>query len=406
MAILDKSGNKSLQEYFEEIGYPIYFFDNKNEKQYTSDSYYDTPSEKDNKYYEYNDDFSLDGFYVEPIKIEGVEKGDKWKIYFKKGWRILSNIRNGIKIKNKVPIIDVGYDDALKLVQLSKGSRYMLDSDVAISEDILENESEFANFENFEDVDAPDYSVILGDNPQVSTASRMVDIDKLTDSQIKKAEEKLELEKKALEESLIAKEDGTIETAMWTFDEVDALYNTQITTDDKRAYFIYLQNRNRKKLQGGFAEKYGSSYPAQAVDIIELMKKGVLFFDPSAKFGERLQPRVIYESGNIYAKWNSLEKNKDYYVSRFGIDIYNLHKEILEPIWKDVWDSRLKCNTQDDSVRLSMLPISNMAETIKVESVVNPANREEVEKNFKIYTSFRKGEKIEDVAGLEDGSAR
>lgn len=407
MAIFDKYNNKSLQEYFEEIGYPIYFFDNRNEKTYTIDSYYDTPSEKDNKYYEYTDDASLDGFYVEPIKIEGVEKGDKWKIYFKKGYGSnIRNIRNGIKIKNKVPIIDVGYDDALKLVQLSKGSRYMLDSDVAISEDILENESEFANFENFEDVDAPDYSVILGDNPQVSTASRMVDIDKLTDSQIKKAEEKLELEKKALEESLIAKEDGTIETAMWTFDEVDSLYNTQITTDDKRAYFIYLQNRNRKKLQGGFAEKYGSSYPAQAVDIIELMKKGALFFDPSAKFGERLQPRVIYESGNVYAKWNSLEKNKDYFVSRFGNDIYNLHKEILEPIWKDVWDSRLKCSTQDDSVRLSMLPISNMAETIKVETIVNPANREEVEENFRIYTSFRKGEKIEDVAGLEDGNAR
>ena len=395
MAIFDKYGNRRIQNHFEEIGYPIYYFNNSNEQKYTTDSYW---KDYTNSSKLYTEDDNLHDFFVERIRVEGVEKGDRYDIYFNS---YSTSPLESIKVYNGK--LETSYN-SIRIVQTSKGSKYMLDSDVAISEDILETQSEFANFENFEDVDAPDYSVLLGDNPQVATASRMVDVDKLTDSQLKKAEEKLKLEEKALEESLLAKENGTIESAMWTFDEVDALYNTQITTDDKRAYFIYLQNRNRKKLKGGFAEKYGSSYPAQAVDIIELMKKGALFFDPTAKFGERLQPRVIYESGNIYAKWNSLEKNKDYFISRFGESIYNLHVEVLKPIWKEVWDSRLKCDTKDESVRLSMLPISNMANTIKITEVVNPHDREQSEKNFSIYTNFEKGERKEDIAGFKYGA--
>ncbi len=40
------------------------------------------------------------------------------------------------------------------------------------------------------------------------------------------------------------------------------------------------------------------------------MKKGALFFDPTAKVGERLQPKVIYKSGNIWKKWGSLTNKK------------------------------------------------------------------------------------------------
>ena len=401
MAIFDKDDFRRINEHLEEIGYPAQYFNNNQEKTF---SY--LGQKTNDRYYVSTENEKLDGFYVEPILVEGNEKGDKYNIFISKGGEYstyyLARALQNLQIQGGT----ITSNDSIKIqIELVKSGGKYFDGEF-VPEELSSSQGEFASFDNFENIDAPDYSVVFGDNPQVSEASRRVDIESLTDSQFKKAQEKIQKCKDELAESLSAKEEGILETAMWTFDEVDELYNTQITTEDKRAFFIYWQNKSRKALQGGFADKYGSSYPAQAVDILELMKKGALFFDPTAKFGERLQPKAIYQSGNIWKKYSSLTNQKDYYIQRFGEDIYNIHVEIIKPIYEEEWNNRLRVGGEDKTMRATILPVSDLAETIKIEQVVNPRDRAVIEENFRIYTSWKKGEKVEDISGYGDGTAR
>jgi hypothetical protein len=57
-------------------------------------------------------------------------------------------------------------------------------------------------------------------------------------------------------------------------------------------------------------------------------------------------------------------------------------------------------------MRLTLLPTSEMAHTLKIGHIVNPQNRSEIEDNFRIYTSFKKGERVEDISDRGDGTAR
>lgn len=401
MAIFDKDDFRRINEHLENIGYPAKYFNNNSEKTF---SY--LGQVENERYYVSTDNEKLDGFYVEPILVEGNEKGDKYNIYFKKeGYGIYDTRRTLESLKITNGVFNATYYPSLVHIELVKSGGKYFDGEF-VPEELSSSQGEFASFDNFENIDAPDYSVVFGDNPQVSEASRRVDIESLTDSQFKKAQEKIQKCKDELAESLSAKESGILEDAMWTFDEVDELYNSQITTEDKRAFFIYWQNKSRKALQGGFAEKYGSSYPAQAVDILELMKKGALFFDPTAKFGERLQPKAIYQSGNIWKKHSSLTNQKDYYIQRFGEEIYNIHFDIIDPIFKEEWNNRLRVSGEDKTIRATILPVSDLAETIKIEHVVNPNDRSQIEENFRIYTSWIQGEKVEDISGEGKGVAK
>jgi hypothetical protein len=330
MAIFKEDGRKKVVEFFDSIGYPVEFFNN-NKDQIDFNKFSLPYPDKDYKIF----------FYQLPISIKGVEKNDTYDIFFSnevsyKDFSDVFYVEDGkLKLKD-----EYGYswnmkksDLHFKLVQTSKGTTFLDDVEFDVEE--YEFANEFANFENFDAIDAPDYSVIYGDDPQVSVASPILNLEELTDSQIRKAEEKIQQSKKALAELIEADKKGDIESAMWTFDEVDELYNSKISADDKRAFFIYLQNKTRKKLTGDFDAKYGSPYPAQASTILELMKKGCLFYDPSSKLGERLQPKVIYKSGNIYKKWGALNNRKSEYIQRFGESIYELHEKTLKPVWEE-----------------------------------------------------------------------
>ena len=387
MARFDKSDVKRITEYFESIGYPVIFLNANDES---------GEWKQDERGFNYK-------YFNSPITIKGVQRNDEWNIFTRDGISIYGFNRYFNVVDGKIALTSLA-QDAIRLELVDAGSKFLNEQEIDLTE--YEGRNEFANFENFDDIDAPDYSSIYGDDPQVSVATPPVDIEELTASQIKKAQEKLEASKKALAELKEAERTGDIATAMWTFDEIDELYNSKITADDKRAYFIYLQNKCGKKLGGDWGEKYGSSYPAQATDILELMKKGALFYDPTAKLGERLQPKVIYKSGNIWKKWGSLTNKKEEIVKRFGEEIYLLHFQTLEPIWTEVNKNRLGVRTEDKSMRLSLLPISSLAEDIKIEGIVSPRDKATIEKNFQVYTSFKKGERVEDLIGTEGGTAR
>ena len=391
MAIFDKSETKGIVEFFERIGYPVQFI-NVNETNYDYDKTITAQDRNGNDYKVM--------FYKSPITIKGVEKNDEYNIYFSPQI-YASDLRDNIyvedgKLKMKPKTEDWrGSDTAtlFKIEVISKGTTFLDDEEYDVTE--YENANEFANFDNFDSIEAPDYSVIYGDDPQVSVASPILNIDELTASQIKKAEEKLQQSKKALADLIEADKKGDLSTAMWTFDEVDELYNSKISVDDKRAYFIYLQNKARKKLTGDWSDKYGSSYPAEATSILELMKKGALFYDPTAKLGERLQPKVIYRSGNIWKKWGSLTNKKDEYIRRFGQAIYDLHIGTLEPTWVEINKTRLSVRGDKD-MRLILIPISSLAEDIKISGIVSPTDKATIQNNFRVYTSFKKGELVED----------
>lgn len=293
------------------------------------------------------------------------------------------------------PYVDESNMFYFTIVLVNKGTTFLDDEE--ISNDEYDIANEFANFENFDSIDAPDYSVVYGDDAQVSVASPQVNLDELTANQIKKAQEKLESAKNALVELKKAEKKEDIENAMWTFDEVDELYNSKISDDDKIAFFIYLQNKNRKKLTGDWDKKYGSPYPAQATTILSLMKKGCLFYDPSANLGERLQPRVIFKGGNVWKKYGNLTSKKDDYIKRFGQEIYDLHVSNLN--WETLNANRLKV-TGEKEMRLQILPISVFAEDFKINGIVSPSDKETIKKQFNIYTSFTKDGLKEDL--LED----
>lgn len=368
MARYDKSEVKRIVEYFEGLGYSVTFLDANN-------TTFDNST----------------GYYESPITIQGAEKNDVYNIY---NSRYVGSyeLRRSFELKDG-KLTFVGEPAYFKFEVVSAGTKILDDEEYDLDEYELVNE--FANFENFDSVDAPNYSVLYGDDPQVSVASPIFNIEELTESQIKNAEEKLKASKNALAELIKAEKKGDLSTAMWTFDEIDELYNSKITTEDKRAYFIYLQNKNKKKLGGDWSVKYGSSYPAQATDILELMKKGALFYDPTAKLGERLQPKVIYKSGNIWKKWASLDNRKDEFIKRFGEGIYELHKQTLEPIYNQVKENKLSVRGEKE-MRLHLVPISSLAQDIKIGAIVNPADKASIEQNFRVYTSFKKGELVED----------
>lgn len=387
MARFDKGNTKRIIEFFEELGYSVIFFDANNE----------------NGKYEVSSEGYNIKWYESPITIKGVLKNDEWNLYNSNhggSWDLRSNFKLD---ENGVPTY-TGRDYEWRIEKVSAGTK-LLDDNVEYDAEEYLRANEFANFENFDSIDAPDYSAIYGDDPQVSVASPILNIEELTASQIKKAQEKLQESKNSLAELLKANKEGDLASAMWSFDEVDELYNSKISSDDKRAFFIYLQNKNKKKLGGDWDVKYGSPYPAQANTILELMKKGALFYDPTAKLGERLQPKVIYKSGNIWKKWGSLTNKKEEYVKRFGETIYQLHISTLEPVWSELQKNRLSVRGEKE-MRLHLIPISSLAEDIKIQAIISPSDKATIQENFRVYTSFKKGELVEDYTRETwDGSA-
>jgi hypothetical protein len=392
MAYFDKDSVRRITEYFEQLGFPIQYF-NPNADDYTF-------ADPENRGYY---------FVNEPIRLTSSFNGDDYQLYYRtSGYRYLTN---SIKKDNTNKLfLDLAsnYPEYFYLVR-QKGKGIFLNTDELLElseEDYAEVTNEFTNLKDFNSIESPDYSVIYADNPQVSNAKPLMNIEELTDSQFMLSQKLLEEQEKIWLETKKAKNEGVLNTAMWSFEEIDKLYNSKCTIDDKRAYFIYLQNKCGKALKGDWAKNYGSSYPTEAETLLELLKKGSLFFDPSADKGERLQPKVIYRSGNIWKKYSSLTNRKEEYVRRFGEEIYNLHLKEIEDIYQLVWKNRLRVSGADNGVLLKILPISSMADEFRVSEIISPTDRDAVIKNFQVYTSFIKGQRVEDIAGVGSGTAQ
>ena len=267
MAQFSKEIATKLAGWFERNGYSLIAFNPAIEK-----SIYDEQRDK--------------MFIDSKATIKGSKKNDVWDIYYTPSVDSVYDFENAFQFDNGV--ISIKNDYYFKLELVTKGSTFLDDEEYANDE--YEVANEFANFDNFDSIDAPNYAEVYGDDPQVSVASPILNLAELTATQLKKAQEKLESSKNALAELKKAEKKEDIETAMWTFDEVDELYNSKISEDDKIAFFIYLQNKNRKKLTGDWANKYGASYPAEATQILSLMKDcNQESFTKAEMFGQNTQ---------------------------------------------------------------------------------------------------------------------
>jgi hypothetical protein len=399
--------NEEIQQItagFDELGFEVKNINQSDETRWTNDSVY-----KDSR--QYTEDENLVFKYFAPIVIRSYENNNVYNVYVDKRkssykWNQDETLSYFSSYASKVLGVDengnlfVNDDSNARfknrwVVKLIEKGKKQLEGEDTIDFDEYKSTSEFAKFENFDDLEAPNYSNLFADDPQLSVVNPTFDINALTDSQLKKAQKKLDesVEKWKKLSSISSDE---LKTAMWTFDEIDEIYNVGITDDDKRAYFVYLQNKTRKKLKGDWDKKYGSSYPSEASYILRLMKSGALFYDPSAKFGERLQPKVIYQSGNIYKKIGRLKSQKEEIVQRFGEEIYQEHLNAINTIFLELDKNRLSVRSEDKTMRLFMSPISDLASEITIKQFYNPQDKTAIEENFKMYGALKDGELVID----------
>ena len=395
MALYSNDDIQSLSKGFDKLGFNLKNIDQNDMSRWSNDEL-----NKDSRFYTEN--LSLVNKYFSPIVVQNYDTGNVYNVYWRSGYWNISNFYGGNNPREYFSVDNEGnlevnqnFKDSLYVELSEKGKKQIAGENIDITE--YKSTSEFANFENFDSVEAPNYSNIFIDDPQLSVVNPTFDINALTDAQIKKAEQKLK-DSIGKWEQLKSTSADELQTAMWSFDEIDEIYNLGISEDDKRAYFLYLQNKTRKKLKGDWDKKYGCSYPAEASYILGLMKRGALFYDPSAKFGERLQPKVIYQSGNIWKKYGSLTNRKEEIIQRFGEEIYKTHFEVLDAIFTELKDNRLSVRSEDKSMRLFMSPNSQMAEDITIKQFFNPRDKTAIESNFLTYTQIKDGKVVIDTS--------
>ena len=392
MARADNYNRKNYVQNFDKAGFPIQSWDVKNTRRFVEEGEWNEfpiPEElaKTGKVH-FKD-------YEEPIVFKDIKTGNTYAFYSGSGsydegnylpspWK-LDKDEEGFEGSGGKTFFDTLID--LSLLQ-SKGKRYLDTGEEPILE---EGEiSEFETLEKFEDIDAPNYATMFATDPTMSEEMPKVEISKITTSQEKKAKELLEKSLTELEELKSAEKEGRLDTEMWSFQEIDELYNVGITPNEKRAFVIYLQNVVKKQIKGGFNEFYGSPYPTPPETILELMKKGEMFFDGSAEIGKRLQPKVLWLSGNLYKKMQFLKNHSEKVIQRFGEEIHKNHQAVLEPAYLQLWEERLTLNNADKKMRLKIIPISEMAREIQISKIIDPSNRSAQKDEFKIYTSFKK----------------
>jgi len=181
--------------------------------------------------------------------------------------------------------------------------------------------------------------------------------DNIIPTQLEKNKENLKKSKKTFVQSKKLIEENK-EYELFSFDEVDEQYNVGISDDVKSAYVYYLQKISNGTLQGGFL-KYDLGLNDKAE--MELMNKGVLFYDSSEKeISRRYIPIFLWQSGNVYKKKQKLEENKDFYIEKFGEKIYNIHLEKINEVYNVVWNRRLTLNNADVQNRLVLNPTADM----------------------------------------------
>lgn len=235
-------------------------------------------------------------------------------------------------------------------------------------------------------LDVPDYMQLSNDNVYVSTEKINVTATKITEDDVRNIEKSIKkTRKKVLEQKETPQTDYKSSDNVWDYDEVDETYNKHISIEEKQAYVLYLKRFTGKEIKGGF-KKYEIEDTKE--NRLRLLKSGALSFDNSEKEEiKRYKPSFYYASGNIYKKRKSLLEDKDFYVTNFGEDVYNLHLKVINEAYEDVKDSKLSLSAKDISKRLYIKLNSDLAKTFKI-NVVNPISEKSIDRGRVIIKNW------------------
>ena len=205
----------------------------------------------------------------------------------------------------------------------------------------------------------------LSNLPQLSVEKEPVNETTISESELNNLKQNLEKSKKVVAKTLIAQvNDKTNE--IWSFEEIDKTYNAHLNKFEKQAYVVYLEKVLGKKVQGGFA-KYSVGSSEQK--LVELMRKGYLFYDLREKDKRRrYQPKFMFIAGNVYQKHNALMLDADYYIDKFGQEIYDVHKQTLDTVYKEKWGKAVRLDDVDVKKRLIIKPRSELAKSTYISS--------------------------------------
>ena len=264
-------------------------------------------------------------------------------------------------------------DKILGEVKTHKGTKY--DKDKVYTTIIGDKEKLFS-------LDIPDYMQVSNEDPLVSTEKVVINETNATPSEVANIDTALTKSKKRIDKKRETKlsPDFSPSENIWSYDEVDEEYNgarydkdgnlisKAITEAEKQAYVLYIKRFTGKPIQGGFQKYDIQDNPS---NIKMLMKKGVLCFDNTEnEERRRYKPTFYYASGNIRKKNQALVKDKDFYVSNFGEDVYENHLNAIKDALSKVNDNKLTLAGADKSKRIFIRIDGKFAEDFKVSPCV------------------------------------
>ena len=241
-------------------------------------------------------------------------------------------------------------------------------------------------------IDTPDYRVDVAKDFGMSESEEEITPNTIKIDELEASEQNQQEDEKDIVDIEKADQDGTLDTELYTFDEVDKEYNVGISDIEKSAFVFYLEKKTGNKVKGGFA-KYSGVYTEQ-----QLMSKGELFYDYDQK---EYQPRFLFMSGNIGIKITKLSQYSNQYIETFGQSNYDIAKEVIDQSYEVVRSKKLTLNNGIEKQRLKILLGSDFAKGHFINEYIHPRTKQ-TEIGFDVYVTKTKDGDIKGYKLTED----
>jgi hypothetical protein len=131
-------------------------------------------------------------------------------------------------------------------------------------------------------------------------------------------------------------------------------------------------------------------------EVMALIKSGDLFYDGSSPTNEQYQPKWKYQSGDVFGKYAWFYNNSAIIEDKFGATALEKHKETIEFAWNKLRERWLTCNDKDRNRRLTLVPISKIATTFKINEYIEPRNKNTITKD-ETYIGSKDNTSYEDI---------
>jgi len=141
---------------------------------------------------------------------------------------------------------------------------------------------------------------------------------------------------------------------MLTFSDVVEKYNKGISEDEIKAWVWYKRN------QGEPMKGWNKYYDVKDKEIDKWVKKGVLFYHD-----KNFLPYPVYAYGNMYDRTLQLEKDREYIVEKFGLEVLERHTLVIQ----EAKPRQLSVLDPDKRNRPKILAISKFAKEFTVEEL-------------------------------------